>query len=63
MYYLLSFKLLRRKQGVHNVSQHKTKSDTEFIGFSEFLRSLPADKKIAVCLNYFDENNDSICNL
>ncbi len=48
MYYLLSFKLLRRKQGGHNVSQHTTRLDTEFIGFSEFLRSLPEDKKIAV---------------
>ncbi len=48
MYYLLSFKLLRRKQSGHNVSQHKTRFDTEFIGFSEFLRSLPEDKKIIV---------------
>lgn len=48
MYYLLSFKLLRRKQGGHNVSQHTTRLDAEFIGFSEFLRSLPDDKKIAV---------------
>jgi len=48
MYYLLSFKLLRRKPGTHNTSQHRTKLDTEFIGFSEFLRCLPEDKKIAV---------------
>jgi hypothetical protein len=48
MYYLLSFKLLRRKQGGHNVSQNTTRLDMEFIGFSEFLRSLPEDKKIAV---------------
>jgi len=48
MYYLLSFKLLRRKQGGHNVSQHTTRSDTEFIGFGEFLRCLPEDKRIAV---------------
>ena len=48
MYYLLSFKLLRRKQGGHNVSQHTTRFDTEFIGFSEFLKGLPEDKKIAV---------------
>jgi hypothetical protein len=47
MYYLLSFKLLRRKSG-HNVSQHTTRLDNEFIGFSEFLRNLPDDKKIAV---------------
>ncbi|UJR10460.1 hypothetical protein I4U23_014664 [Adineta vaga] len=47
MYYLLSFKLLRRKQGGHNVSQHTTRLDTEFIGFSDFLRNLPDDKKIA----------------
>ena len=48
MYYLLSFKLLRRKQGGHNVSQRTTRLDTEFIGFSDFLRNLPEDKKIAV---------------
>lgn len=48
MYYLLSFKLLRRKNGGHNVSQHTTRLDTEFIGFSEFLRNLSEDKKIAV---------------
>ncbi len=48
MYYLLSFKLLRRKQGGHNVSQHTTRLDTEFIGFGEFLRCLPEDKRIAV---------------
>ena len=48
MYYLLSFKLLRRKHGGHNVSQYKTRLDAEFIGFSEFLRSLPDDKKITV---------------
>ncbi|CAF0891844.1 unnamed protein product [Rotaria sp. Silwood1] len=47
MYYLLSFKLLRRKHGGHNVSQHTTRLDTEFIGFSEFLRKLSEDKKIA----------------
>jgi hypothetical protein len=46
MYYLLSFKLLRRKNNNgHNVTQ---RLDTEFIGFSEFLKSLPGDKKIAV---------------
>ncbi|CAF2375628.1 unnamed protein product [Rotaria sp. Silwood2] len=43
MYYLLSFKLLRRKQSGHNVSQHTARSDTEFIGFSEFLRTLDGD--------------------
>jgi hypothetical protein len=48
MYYLLSFKLLRRKHGGHNLSQYKTKSETDFIGFSEFLKSLPEDKKSAV---------------
>jgi len=53
MYYLLSFKLLRRKPGAHNVSQHRIKLDTEFVGFSEFLRSLPEDKKIAVGENIF----------
>ena len=47
MYYLLSFKLLRRKQGGHNVSQHTTRLDAEFIGFSEFLRCLPEDKRRA----------------
>ena len=47
MYYLLSFKLLRRKSNSHNVSQHTMRLDTEFIGFSEFLRNLPDDKKIA----------------
>jgi len=45
MYYLLSFKLLRRK---HGGLQYKTKFETEFIGFSEFLKSLPEDKKISV---------------
>ncbi len=45
MYYLLSFKLLRRKNGG---LQYKTKFETEFIGFSEFLKSLPEDKKISV---------------
>jgi hypothetical protein len=55
MYYLLSFKLLRRKPGAHNVSQHRTKLDTEFVGFSEFLRSLPEDKKIAVGENIFQK--------
>ena len=49
MYYLLSFKLLRRKHSGHNVSQHTTRIDTEFIGFSQFLRGLSEDKKIAVC--------------
>jgi hypothetical protein len=48
MYYLLAFKLLRRKQGGHNVSQHTTRLDTEFIGFSDFLKNLSQDKKIAV---------------
>jgi hypothetical protein len=48
MYYLLSFKLLRRKEGSHNVSQHTTRLDAEFIGFSDFLKGLPADKKISV---------------
>ncbi|CAF3403020.1 unnamed protein product [Rotaria socialis] len=47
MYYLLSFKLLRRKHCGHNVSQHTTRIDTEFIGFSQFLRGLSEDKKIA----------------
>lgn len=55
MYYLLSFKLLRRKQGGHNVSQHTTRLDAEFIGFSDFLRSLPDDKKIAVGEEFFCE--------
>jgi hypothetical protein len=48
MYYLLSFKLLRRKHGGRDVLQYKAKFDTEFIGFSEFLKSLPEDKKISV---------------
>lgn len=48
MYYLLAFKLLCRKQSGHNVSQYTTRLDTEFIGFSDFLRGLPDDKKIAV---------------
>lgn len=48
MYYLLSFKLLRRKHGGQNTAQFKIKFDTEFIGFSEFLKSLPEDKKISV---------------
>jgi hypothetical protein len=48
MYYLLSFKLLRRKHSGHNLSKYKTKLDTEFIGFSQFLKNLPEDKKIAV---------------
>ncbi len=54
MYYLLSFKLLRRKSGGNSVLKSKSKSkpkfDTEFVGFSEFLNSLPDDKKIAVCI-------------
>jgi hypothetical protein len=49
MYYLLSFKLLRRKSGGNNLSKPKAKLDAEFIGFSEFLNSLPDDKKISVC--------------
>ncbi len=57
MYYLLSFKLLRRKPGTHNTSQHRTKLDTEFIGFSEFLRCLPEDKKIAVGENISKKND------
>lgn len=48
MYYLLSFKLFRRKPSGHNLSQHTTRLDTEFIGFSKFLRGLSEDKKIAV---------------
>ncbi len=51
MYYLLSFKLLRRKHGGHNISQYKTKSDTDFIGFSDFLKGLSDEKKIAVWNN------------
>ncbi|CAF1379835.1 unnamed protein product [Adineta ricciae] len=47
MYYLLSYKLLRRKNGGHNLSPPVTNLDTEFIGFSEFLKSLPHDKKIS----------------
>jgi len=47
MYYLLSFKLLRRKSNVHNTTQFTSKLDAEFIGFSEFLNGLPADKKIS----------------
>ena len=50
MYYLLSFKLLRRKQSGLNVSQQAARMDTEFIGFSEFLKNLSEDKKIAVGL-------------
>jgi hypothetical protein len=46
MYYLLSFKLLRR----NSVSKSKAKLDGEFIGFSEFLNNLPDDKKISVCI-------------
>ena len=48
MYYLLSFKLLRRKGGMNNASHSKPKLETEFIGFSEFLNNLPDDKKISV---------------
>lgn len=48
MYYLLSFKLLRRKGGMNNASHSKPKLETEFIGFSEFLNNLPEDKKISV---------------
>ena len=48
MYYLLSFKLLRRKSAVHNASHLKPKMEAEFIGFSEFLNNLPEDKKISV---------------
>jgi hypothetical protein len=48
MYYLLSFKLLRRKANNQNQVQPKTRLDTEFIGFSEFLRNLPDEKKISV---------------
>jgi hypothetical protein len=48
MYYLLSFKLLRRKSNGNNLVQSKQKFDAEFIGFSQFLNSLPEDKKISV---------------
>jgi hypothetical protein len=58
MYYLLSFKLLRRKNGGHNVSQNTTRLDAEFIGFSDFLKNLSDDKKIAV-RRYFRKNSSS----
>ncbi|CAF1342892.1 unnamed protein product, partial [Didymodactylos carnosus] len=45
MYYLLAFKLLRRKQG-HNISHHTSRTETDFIGFSDFLKNLSEDKKI-----------------
>ncbi|CAF0791818.1 unnamed protein product [Didymodactylos carnosus] len=47
MYYLLSFKLLRRKPG-HNLSHHAPRTETDFIGFSDFLKNLPEEKKILV---------------
>ncbi|CAF1323989.1 unnamed protein product [Adineta steineri] len=47
MYYLLSFKLLRRKNGGNNLTQPTTNLDADFIGFSEFLKNLPHDKKIS----------------
>jgi hypothetical protein len=48
MYYLLSFKLFRRKQNGHNLSQHKTNVDGDFFGFGQFLKSLSRDKQISV---------------
>lgn len=48
MYYLLAFKLLRRKSNSQNLSLHRTRFDTDFVGFSDFLKNLPDDKKIAV---------------
>ena len=48
MYYLLSFKLLRRKSNTQHLVQRKSRMDTEFVGFSEFLKGLPDDKKLSV---------------
>ena len=48
MYYLLSFKLLRRKPNTQNLAPRKSRLDTEFVGFSEFLKGLPDDKKLSV---------------